>query len=153
MPQRNRTTYVEPKNVHSQLGFRAWGRMEKVARIETVLPVEFPSGSMKAAGARLEHHGHGSSGRKAVLCAVIRRQGAEFGDGIAGGRDAHVARTAAVKILTTVQQVNVVGRPQTIETHVGVAANRNVEETGDVAGGTSRQPRKHINAATVGRDL
>src|SRR5438067_8907895 len=67
--------------------------MEKVARIETVLPVEFPSGSMKAAGARLEHHGHGSSGRKAVLCAVIRRQGAEFGDGIAGGRDAHVARS------------------------------------------------------------
>src|SRR5438132_8220717 len=58
------TLFRSPKNVHSQLGFRAWGRMEKVARIETVLPVEFPSGSMKAAGARLEHHGYGSSGRK-----------------------------------------------------------------------------------------
>src|SRR2546429_6847158 len=55
--------------------------------------------------------------------------------------------TAAVKILTTVQQVNVVGRPQTIETHVGVAANRNVEETGDVAGGTRDRKSTRLNSS------
>src|SRR5437764_5934012 len=153
MPESDRAAYVKSEDVHPQLRHWSRGRVKEVAGVKPVLAMEFPCGSMKGAGAGLEHHGHGCGRRETVFSAVVRRQGAEFRDGVRGRRNAHVPRTAAIVVLAAVQQINVVARAPAVEAHVGVAANRDVEEAGDVVGGTGSQPGKNIKAAPVGRNL
>ena len=102
----------------------------------------------------LEDHGHGSPGGQTIISAVVGSKRTELCDGVQGWRDAHAAGTAAIVILATVEQIDVVVLTHAVKLHAGISTDRHVGCGGiDLTRPSRRQSSKLVNAAAVHRKL
>src|SRR6516164_9731623 len=101
-PERHRASSIETKLVDAKLGDLLRSRVEIVAGIERIVPVEFPSGSVELFRAGLENQRHSPSGRESVICAVVGAELTELCDGINRRCDTHAACAATVGVFTTI---------------------------------------------------
>ena len=153
-PEINRTANVKAESVEPKFGDLLRGGVEVVAGIERVVAQELPSAGVILLGAGLDDGRHGRRGRQPIFSAVVRGHLPEFGDGIERRHDVGTAGAATIAALAAIEQIEVVALAHSVETHVGVAADRSRNlEIALAAGCAGRQGNQRVHAAPVGGEL
>src|SRR5581483_9778747 len=127
---------------------------EEIVRVPVVVANEFPQREVQVAVAGLEHEAHGAGRRGTVLRAVVRGEGAKLGDGVDGRHDVDAAGAAAVVVLATVDQPDVMVLAHAVKRYVGVGADgRRALERRHVVRSARHQQGQRVNGAAIGGEL
>src|SRR3984957_43670 len=149
----NFSSDIEAVNVVAQLGDLLRRRIEVVARIEGVIAEKLPCFGVKLLSSGLDDRADLRSGCQTILSAVVRGQIAKLCNRVDGRHDA-AAAAAAVEILATINQLQVMTGPLAVDAHSAVTADRSEGHTGTLETGCSGgQSEQFIQAAAIGGEL
>src|SRR5208337_141731 len=127
---------------------------EVVVGVVIGVAVEFVKLAVELRSARLEHEDNGSAGADAIVGAVVAVEGPELGNGLLRGQVHKAASAAAVILLGSVKQVDVVRAAGSIEADaVGGSQSVDPAELGQGAGNTQAEGGEGGDIAAVGGEL
>src|ERR1017187_1198678 len=127
---------------------------EVVVGVVIGVAVEFVKLPVEVASAGLEDEGDGAAGTNAVVWTVVTIKGLELGNRLLGGQVHKAAAAAAVILLSSVQQVNVVGAAGPIEADtVGRGQGVDPAELRQAAGNTEAEGGEGGHVAAISGEL